>query len=112
MSYEPTNWKSGDTVTSAKLNKMEQGIANAGGVLIVGATIVESSLVLDKTWQEISDADFAVLRMSFAEDDIVRVPVSETLIAGSTYTVNVYNAGELMAFTTDSADGYPAVPMG
>ena len=111
MSYEPTTWKSGDIVTSTKLNKMEQGIAN-GGVLIVGATVVESSLVLDKTWQEIADADFAVLRMSFAEDDIVRVPVSETLIAEGTYTVNVYNAGELMAFTAASADGYPAVPMG
>ena len=30
MSYEPTTWKAGDTVTSAKLNKMEQGIANSG----------------------------------------------------------------------------------
>ena len=28
MSYEPTEWKAGDTVTSAKLNKIEQGIAN------------------------------------------------------------------------------------
>lgn len=28
MSYTPTEWKSGDTVTSAKLNKIEQGIAN------------------------------------------------------------------------------------
>lgn len=27
MSYTPTNWKAGDTVTSTKLNKMEQGIA-------------------------------------------------------------------------------------
>lgn len=26
MSYEPTNWKSGDKVTSTKLNKIEQGI--------------------------------------------------------------------------------------
>jgi len=31
MSYEPTNWKSGDTITSAKLNKIEQGIASGGG---------------------------------------------------------------------------------
>lgn len=28
MSYEPTNWKSGDKVTSTKLNKIEQGIMN------------------------------------------------------------------------------------
>ncbi len=31
MSYEPTNWKTGDVVTSAKLNKLEQGVADAGG---------------------------------------------------------------------------------
>lgn len=32
--YNPTNWQAGDTVTSAKLNKMEQGIAN-GGIRII-----------------------------------------------------------------------------
>lgn len=33
MSYEPTNWKTGDVVTSQKLNKLEQGVAgaNSGG---------------------------------------------------------------------------------
>ena len=31
MSYTPTTWVTGDTVTATKLNKMEQGIANAGG---------------------------------------------------------------------------------
>lgn len=30
MSYSPTTWKSGDVVTSAKLNKLEQGVAEAG----------------------------------------------------------------------------------
>lgn len=37
MAYTPTEWQSGDIVTSAKLNKIEQGIADAsggGGVLI------------------------------------------------------------------------------
>lgn len=31
MAYTPTEWQSGDIVTSAKLNKIEQGIADAGG---------------------------------------------------------------------------------
>ena len=31
MSYTPTTWTNGDTITAAKLNKMEQGIADAGG---------------------------------------------------------------------------------
>ena len=55
MSYEPTTWKSGDVVTSAKLNKIEQGIANAGGG--GGALVVHVvDETLDKTWQEIHDA--------------------------------------------------------
>ena len=29
MAYTPTNWKSGDTVTSTKLNKIEQGVSDA-----------------------------------------------------------------------------------
>lgn len=31
MSYTPTNWVTGDTVTATKLNKIEQGIAEAVG---------------------------------------------------------------------------------
>lgn len=31
MAYTPTVWKTGDVVSSEKLNKMENGIANAGG---------------------------------------------------------------------------------
>ncbi len=30
MAYETQNWKTGDVVTSAKLNNMENGIGNAG----------------------------------------------------------------------------------
>ena len=41
MSYQPTNWSRGDVITSAKLNKIEQGIAS-GGVLV--ATDTEGTL--------------------------------------------------------------------
>jgi len=53
MTYNPTTWKAGDTVTSAKLNKMEQGIANSGGMMVVH---MSNENILDKTWQEIYDA--------------------------------------------------------
>lgn len=60
MSYEPTNWKSGDVVTSAKLNKLEQGVAAAGGggVLVVNTTYDESTetTTCDKTGQQILSA--------------------------------------------------------
>ena len=35
MAYTPTNWVTGDTVTATKLNKLEQGVANAGGAAAV-----------------------------------------------------------------------------
>ena len=57
MSYEPTNWKDGDLVTSAKLNKIEQGIAgnNGSSILKVGMVLGEE-MRLDKTFKEIRDA--------------------------------------------------------
>ena len=95
MSYTPTEWASGDIVTSEKLNKLEQGVAG-GGVLVVGAT-GEDEIALDKTWKQIYDADFAVIVIEddgkyyhqisdIYEDDgnyIVRTPSSMTFIANS-----------------------------
>ena len=58
MSYEPTNWKDGDLVTSAKLNKIEQGIAgnNGSSILKVGIVYEGDDASLDKTFKEIRDA--------------------------------------------------------
>lgn len=55
MAYTPNTWASGDTITAAKLNNMEQGIASAGGVVQVGYTFEDGTITLDKTWQEIND---------------------------------------------------------
>lgn len=57
MSYTPTNWKAGDVVTSAKLNKMEQGIAASGGIRIVHLTMGDDNLLqLDITPNELTNA--------------------------------------------------------
>lgn len=57
MSYTPTNWQTGDTITAPLLNKMEQGIASAGGgnVEIVHFTCEGSvgTATCDKTFSEI-----------------------------------------------------------
>lgn len=54
MAYTPTNWVTGDTVTATKMNKLEQGVANAGSALIVHYNFSDNAL--DKTYQEIYDA--------------------------------------------------------
>ena len=58
MSYTPTNWQTGDTVTAEKLNKMEDGIENANDVFVVTftPTAQDFSGVMDKTSSEIKAA--------------------------------------------------------
>lgn len=104
MSYEPTNWKSGDTVTSAKLNKMEQGIANAG---VVVCTMDMQTMALDHTYAEIT-AGYAV----FADTSSSFVNLAP--MAGyndQSFSVMFLMGEEQLVFTADSADGYPVAQM-
>ena len=51
MSYTPTTWTTGDTITATKLNKMEQGIASAGGG--TRGLVTDTSDTLDKSYNEL-----------------------------------------------------------
>lgn len=52
MAYKKQTWATGDVITEEKLNHIEDGLANAGGVLVVN----DNDGTLDKTWKEIHDA--------------------------------------------------------
>lgn len=54
MAYTPTTWANGDTITAAKLNKLEQGVANGGSGLVVELTT--STGTADHTFAEIFEA--------------------------------------------------------
>ena len=58
MSYTPTNWQTGDTITAEKLNNMESGIENANNPFIVTLTPTaqDFSGTMDKTVAEINAA--------------------------------------------------------
>lgn len=55
MSYTPTTWQTGDTITADKLNNMESGIEN-GQTLVVTITQNGGVYVADKTFSEITSA--------------------------------------------------------
>lgn len=110
MAYTPTTWASGDTITATKLNKMESGIANAGGALIV--TIEDDTL--DKTWQEIHDAvenGQVVLFYYTTSDGKFACYLSSVEYDSSleSYSINLFNAdsGAVMWLGTSTANGYP-----
>lgn len=114
MSYTPTTWAAGDTVTAAKLNKLEQGVASSGGVLVVN--IDEEYTTLDKTWQEIHDALAHGIPCVtvYTYDDVEQgqiVSVSASAGTGQ-HIVNALSAQGttpvVVKWTATSADGYPA----
>ena len=113
MAYTKNTWADGDIVTSEKLNHIEDGIANGGGVMIINDT----DGTLDKTWQEINDAmkagTFCVVKKEKQMLDdyfVYNYPVVQAKIAtiAGTYNVNAtFYGGDDMEYTTTSATGYP-----
>jgi hypothetical protein len=104
MAYEPTNWKSGDIVTSAKLNKLEQGVANV--VLIAH---VDNGNTLDKTWQEIHDATLALILDSNGNiiGNVAQTYYVEELAMPYCVSVAPIGTGSVTEYNASSADGYP-----
>lgn len=98
MSYTPTTWAAGDTVTAAKLNKLEQGVASGGGVLVVHY----EDGALDKTWQEIHDALLSGgAVVAYTEQDVTAISYVE-------YDDNYYVHVGSRIYGTAEADGYPS----
>lgn len=111
MSYTPTEWKAGDTVTSAKLNKIEQGIAAGGGILIAHPTIKNNVPTLDKTWQEIHDADVCYIIQRNEEGSNCQL-VTETYIDDGLYSVDVFDfTDDLKTYAIDSPSNYPILQL-
>lgn len=110
MAYEPTNWKAGDVVTSAKLNKIEQGIAAGGGVLIAH----DEDGTLDKTWQEIYDADVCIIVETIENSFKDRSYVGQTIIEGleDDKEYKIYIGGTSNLYTASSPESYPILQEG
>ena len=132
MSYTPTQWATGDTVTAERLNKMEQGIQTAVDPFVVTCTPIaqDFSGVMDKTVAEIDAAYKAGKKILFkvltGEDSYAEVYCSIAASNGYTYpsyggyTFDLYNNILIYAYTVYSNDGgktsysaiiYPLTPM-
>lgn len=110
MSYIPTVWASGDIVTSTKLNKLENGVANAGGGGGAFIVYVGDNDTLDKTWQEIYDAftsgTIALILAGQGENAMANAVIS----AGYNEIAQAYLVGTNGGnFSCESADDYPAI---
>ena len=97
-----------DKPTSSTLS--DEG-GSGGGVLVVGATIDGNTMTLDKTWQQIADADFAILKGQTESTHIETLSGYGT--AEGIYWVHFGGPdGALPDFNASSADGYPSATLG
>ena len=85
MSYEPTNWKKGDVVTSIRLNKIEQGIqGNDAGL----STLMEGFTELDGRVEDLEEGG-AGGGLSKTAVNLLNTILSEA-VYGTDQTANIY----------------------
>lgn len=116
MSYTKNTWKSGDTVTSAKLNNIEDGIASSGAFIVHG-TFSDDTITLDKTWKEIYDAaqEKYVGIIVHGDGGVMNLPILGVGSFDSTFVISTFGVEKalgIMTFITDSEDGYPTLAEG
>lgn len=97
MSYTPTNWQTGDVVSSVKLNKLENGVANAEP-LIVTITTVGSTKTADYSGSEINEMALAGRQVITIYEGVQFKYVQRS---GTTavFTANSYNVGHKITIT-------------
>ena len=104
MSYNKRTWVPGNVVGAVDLNRMEQGIEDSRGILVVNAVYDSENKIytLDKTWQEIWNAFPFVIE--YTNDDEIEAKAFFIAIAnqGGLYTV-----GGTRIYSASSASGYP-----
>lgn len=125
MSYTPTNWKTGDIVSSEKLNKMEEGIANAHSEeYIVAETdewleeniTQETGYVLDRSLQSanaaapadiVGDIQEDVSDAKNAIDQLESEVVTDVTVTGTVVTIVAQANKRYLCGTVSTIDVTP-----
>lgn len=93
MAYTPNTWATGDTITAQKLNNMEQGIANAGGMVVPTFT--------DTGEQQFScDITFAAVNAAVKAGRCFYAFLSDTV-----YTLSEYYEDDTVVFSSVGVGG-------
>lgn len=117
--YESNTWKAGDTVTSAKLNNIEEGILNSSGTFVVN---MDSEGYLDKTWQEIQDGNYYFVVSKWNNEPNILPSqthkdifmISSIYIDGADYVIRAITTDQNYGmhdriFETDDKNSYPQI---
>lgn len=94
MAYDKNTWQSGDVVTSAKLNNIENGIANTNGKIT--ATESEEAVTLSASYNDVvAMLGNGVIPFFFMGDETSAAIISAVAFGESegTYMIRFYEGG-------------------
>lgn len=120
MSYTPTEWETGQTITAEKPNKLEQGVADAGDIVIITSHYEgedDEYSVLDATWSELKSAmdSGKLVILKGAWDDTVSFGVllrcnddhSASDVQYAATFLTVFTEPVVTKFLATTKEGYP-----
>ena len=118
----PSQSDEGKVLTVNEDDELEWAAGGSGGgVLVVGWTFHEGEsgevdgqpyvqpayFELDKTWQDIYNADIAILSVDFDKGDNATCVIERRYKQGNAYKVDLTLEGEKATFQTSASSGYP-----
>lgn len=108
MSYSPTTWSTGDTITASAMNKIENGIANAGGGVSGLCTVTSGTM--DKSYNDLLGMlnNGVVPYIVDVDGDVTRICVLFDVMIDGNYFADFYaKEGDTMySYESLTADGY------
>ena len=111
MGYTPTTWTTGDTITATALNKIENGIAGAGGYDLIIKGTYGSETVSD---YEILEGNILDCEDKLDNDEVVNGLL--ILTSDWSYTPSVANTNKVRFFIPltvfNAGSHFPTAPCG
>ena len=103
----------GEVIALIKAFGGSGGGSSGGGVLVVHATISDAGITLDKTWQEIYDADYAVAYIGVgingrAYGQLINIDYNGEEYSVSFVTISNIQTTDVLTLTATSPSDYPS----
>lgn len=104
MAYTKQTWTNGDTITAAKLNHMEDGIANSSVIIVSFDHDDGTKHYYNKTWQQIHDGLLNGNTIILDKGNEIQQVTGTIIDNDGLYTYSVFIPN--YTFWAESADGY------
>lgn len=115
MSYSPTTWNTGDTITAAALNNMESGISNAVQFIDAAVDLSAYTIVAGETaatiWAAMQSGIVVFVMKASGSETVIGYslcPAVDTITVSGGYSFVIFFGGRPFNLSAASGTDYPA----